>query len=166
MSSSPHRALSHQPPPWDTLHSPPRLKRSPTPQQALVRTWPLNRSLAPVPDRAQPTTASSYAFPLLSGCCCPYHIISRPTRLCSSLMHCPAVSTLTPGTIHHGPRSPGKAVSKHESQMSNWEKTRDLETPSCPRPDLGPRHSCSVPGPGPLGPPAPAPVLSAQPLAP
>lgn len=63
--------------------------------------------------RVRPTTASSYAFPSLSGYCCPCHIIPLSMRHYFFLVHCPGVSTLTPVTTYHGPRFPGKVGPKH-----------------------------------------------------
>lgn len=63
--------------------------------------------------RARPTTASDYAFPSLSGYCCPCPIIPLSTRHYFSLVHCPGMSTLTSVTTHHGRRFPGKVGPRH-----------------------------------------------------
>ena len=125
----------HQGPPWGTLHHPPLLRSSPAPRQALVRARPLSGTPAAL-------------FPSLSDCCCP-HPIPSAHGILSSLMHGPSVSTQTPVTTHHGPRSPGKAGFRHRSQMPNRGKAREQERPSGPRQDLGPRPWCSGPHPVP-----------------
>lgn len=74
-------------PPAPTLGyslSPPRLRRSPAPQQAPVRTW----HSADLWPQCRPTVGLWLCFSLLSGFCCHHHIISGPMRICSPLMHC------------------------------------------------------------------------------
>lgn len=81
-----------------------------------IRARPLSRTLAPVPARSP--LATLFLLPvrlLLPSLHPPAH------GTLSSLMHGPGVSTRSPVTTYHGPKSPDKAGFRYRSQMQQRE---------------------------------------------
>ena len=81
-----------------------------------IRAQPLSRTLAPVPARSPRLHFSSPVRLLFPSLHPPAH------GTLSSLMHGPGVSTQTPVTTYHGPRSPDKAGFRYRSQMQQGER--------------------------------------------